>query len=51
MRAAKYMGHEDIATMYKHYLHLFNDSHADDMDRLAAVASRPALQPVAQLGG
>ncbi|WP_230667744.1 tyrosine-type recombinase/integrase [Microbacterium sp. MEC084] len=40
-RAAKYMGHEDIATMYKHYLHLFNDSHTDDMDRLDAVAVRP----------
>ncbi|WP_166548912.1 hypothetical protein [Agromyces luteolus] len=42
-RAAKYMGHADIATMYKHHLHLFADSHTDDMDRLEAVATRPAL--------
>ena len=50
-RAAKYMGHADISTLYKHYLHLFADSNTDDMDRLAAVASRPALKPVAQIGG
>lgn len=49
-RAAKYMGHADIATMYKHYLHLFADSHTDDMDRLAAIAARPALRLVAQIG-
>ncbi|WP_170219035.1 tyrosine-type recombinase/integrase [Microbacterium lacticum] len=49
-RVAKYMGHADIGTMYKHYLHLFSDDHTDDMARLAAVASRPALQPMAQLG-
>ncbi len=42
-RAAKYMGHADIATMYKHYLHMFADSHTDDMDRFDAVAARPAL--------
>ncbi|WP_334147557.1 tyrosine-type recombinase/integrase [Microbacterium sp.] len=46
-RAAKYMGHADIATMYKHYLHLFGDDYIDDMDRLAAVASRP---PAARIG-
>ncbi|MDA4892867.1 hypothetical protein PFZ55_38995 [Streptomyces sp. MS2A] len=48
-RAAKFMGHADIWTMYKHYLHLFEDDHADDMARLAAVASKP-LAPVAQIG-
>ncbi|MBO3664047.1 hypothetical protein [Microbacterium stercoris] len=37
-RVAKFMGHADIATMYKHYLHPFNH-----MDRLAAAASRRAL--------
>ena len=50
-RVAKYMGHADIGTMYKHYLHLFSDDHTDDMARLAAVASRAALKPMAQLGG
>lgn len=49
-RVAKFMGHADISTMYKHYLHLFEDDHADDMSRLAAVASRPALAPVRQIG-
>lgn len=29
--------------LYKHYLHLFNDDLTDAMDRLAAVASRPAM--------
>jgi integrase len=46
-RVAKFMGHADIATMYKHYLHMFNDDLTDDMDRLAAVASRPALARIA----
>ena len=49
-RVAKYMGHADIGTMYKHYLHLFSDDHTDDMTRLAAVASRKPA-PVAQIGG
>lgn len=48
-RVAKYMGHADIGTMYKHYLHLFSDDHTDDMARLAAVAAR-TLTPVAQIG-
>ncbi|WP_336629634.1 MULTISPECIES: site-specific integrase [unclassified Microbacterium] len=50
-RVAKYMGHADIGTMYKHYLHLFSDDHTDDMARLAALASSPAVAPVAQIGG
>lgn len=45
-RVARYMGHEDIATMYKHYSRLFADDFADDMDRLAEVASRPALRRI-----
>jgi len=49
-RVAKYMGHADIGTMYKHYLHLFSDDHTDDMARLAVVASK-RLTPVAQIGG
>ncbi|MCM3656336.1 site-specific integrase [Agromyces mediolanus] len=48
-RVAKFMGHADIATMYKHDLHSFNDDLTDDMDRLAAVAARPALRPVSQI--
>ncbi|MGR0318086.1 site-specific integrase [Agromyces sp. ZXT2-3] len=43
-RAAAYMGHADIATMYKHYLHLFDGSQTDDMNLLAAVAARPATR-------
>lgn len=50
-RVAKYMGHADIGTMYKHHFHLFGDDRTDDMARLAAVASRPALAPVASLNG
>lgn len=50
-RVARWMGHEDIATMYKHYLHLFEDDFADDMERLSQAASRPALTPVRQIGG
>lgn len=50
-RVAKHMGHANIATIYKHYLHLFADSHTDDMERLAAVATRPVLRAVAQIGG
>lgn len=50
-RAAKYMGHADIATMYKHYLHLFADSHTDDMDRLDLVAARPASPPLPRIAG
>ena len=46
--ASQSLGHADIATMLKHHLHLFNDDLTDDMDRLAAVASRPAL---ARIGG
>ncbi|KAB1864501.1 tyrosine-type recombinase/integrase [Microbacterium algeriense] len=49
-RVAKYMGHADIGTMYKHYLHLFSDDHTDDMARLAAVASRPALARIIDIG-
>lgn len=37
-RVAKFMGHADITTMYKHYLHLFNDDLTDDMDRLGRVS-------------
>jgi len=45
-RVARWMGHEDIATMYKHYLHLFEDDFADDMERLSQAASRPALRRI-----
>jgi integrase len=44
-RAAKYMGHANISTMYKHYLHLFVDSNADDMDRLAGWRADPHSSP------
>lgn len=50
-RVAKYMGHADIGTMCKHYLHLFSDDHTDDMARLAALAISPTVAPVAQIGG
>lgn len=47
--AAKYMGDANIATMYKHNLHLFGDDYIDDMDRLEAVASRSA-RPMQAIG-
>lgn len=37
--------------MYKHYLRLFGDDHADDMACLAAVASHPALALVVSMNG
>lgn len=46
---AKWMGHANINITFSTYMHLFTDHH--DMAGLDALASSPAVAPVAQIGG